>query len=260
MRGGMIDMESNTTLVQCYPAHEAVPDGEGSFPPVLLLHDEFGLTPHLRGVANRLAGAGFYALAPNLYALPTSFAQVAPEWMKATGPAFLPYSDEAAAQERAATLSDERADAIVAQALAYIAGRSRARAGGAGVLGFSMGGRLALLSACRHPGEIRAAVGFYPAGLASPVSARKPAALDVAAALEAPLLLLYGAFDQEIRAAERESVRGRLSALGKDFHLEVFPEAPHGSFCPEREEHRIAASKAAWDETLAFLRKNLAAA
>ena len=57
MRGGMIDMESNTTLVQCYPAHEAVPDGQGSFPAVIVAHDRFGLNPHVKGVANRLAGA-----------------------------------------------------------------------------------------------------------------------------------------------------------------------------------------------------------
>lgn len=257
MRAGMIDMESNTTLVQCFPAHEAIPDGEGSFPAVLLLHDEFGLTPHLRGVANRLAGAGFYALAPNLYAFPASFAEAAPELMKAPGPAFFPYSEELEAQERASTLSDARADAIITQALAYIAGRSRARTGGVGVLGFSMGGRLALLAARRHPGQIRAAVCFYPPGVAASASPRKPPALDEAATLEARLLLFYGAFDQKIRAGEREAVAGRLTALGKDFQIEVFPEAPHDFFCSEREEYRIRASKTAWERTLRFLRESL---
>ena len=38
MRSSMIDMESNTTLVQCYPAHEAIPDGHGPFPAVIVVH------------------------------------------------------------------------------------------------------------------------------------------------------------------------------------------------------------------------------
>ena len=253
----MIDMESNTTLVQCYPAHEAVPDGDGPFPAVLLLHDRFGLTPHLRGVANRLARAGFYALAPNLYAFPASFADVAPEFMKSPGPAFFDYSEELAAKERRATLSDERAEAIVTQALAYVAGRSHARIGGVGVLGFSMGGRLALLAACRHPEEIRACVCFYPEGLARPLSPRQPPAPDHAEDLRAPLLLFYGAFDEEVRREEREAVHDRLSALGKDFKIEVFPEAPHDFFCSERDSYRIHASRVAWEETLSLFRRTL---
>ncbi len=260
MRAGMIDMESNTTLVQCYPAHEAVPDGDGPFSAVLVLHDRFGLTPHVRGVANRLARAGFYALAPNLYALPASFVDTAPNLMKAPGPTFFPYSDEFAAGESAATLSDERADAIIGQALAYVAGRSHARGGGVGVLGFSMGGRLALLAACLHLDEVRAAVCFYPEGMASSKSPRRPAALDRVADLKAPVLLFYGALDDQIRSAQQEAVRMRLAALGKDFQMEVFREAGHDFFCSERDTYRIHASKEAWDQTLAFLRRALGGA
>ena len=43
----MVDMESNTTLVQCYPAHEAVPAGQGPFPPVIVVHDRVGLNAHV---------------------------------------------------------------------------------------------------------------------------------------------------------------------------------------------------------------------
>src|SRR6266536_3117420 len=130
MRAGMIDMESNTTLVQCYPAHEAVPDGQGPFPAVVVAHDRFGLNPHAKGIANRLAAAGFYALAPNFYAVT----------------------------------------------------RGRVHPGGVGLLGFSMGGRLAFLAACRNPGEVRAAVCFYPRGIAraAPGQRGEPLPIDLA--------------------------------------------------------------------------------
>ena len=257
MRSGMIDMESNTTLVQCYPAHEAVPDGDGPFPAVLLLHDKFGLSPNLRGVANRLARQGFYVLTPNLYAHPTSFADVAADVLRMPVVSSIDCADVYTADELASGLTDERADGIVTQALAYTAGRSKARSGGVGVLGFSMGGRLALLAACSHPDEVRACVAVTPEGLGEALDPRHPAALSGVESLRAPLLLLYGAFDREVNAAEREAARVRLSALGKEFTIEVFPEAPHDFFFSDRETYRIKASKIAWEKTLALFRSTL---
>src|SRR6266498_3453988 len=158
MRGGMIDMESNTTLVQCYPAHEAVPEGAGPFPGVVIAHDRFGLSPHIKGIANRLAHEGFYVLAPNFYALPTSVAGAAPEMMRPSSAGYFDFERDAEAGEAAAMLSDTRAETIMRQAIGYARTRSRVRAGGIGLLGFSMGGRLAFLAACANPEDVRACV------------------------------------------------------------------------------------------------------
>lgn len=250
-------MESNTTLVQCYPAHEAYPDGDGPFPAVLLFHDKFGLTPSFRGTANRLAREGFYTLAPNFYAVCASFADVAPDFMRTGGPSFLDAADEISADSFAGGLTDERAEMVIGQALAYVAGRSHARSGGVAILGLSMGGRLAVFAACRHPDEIRACVAFTPEQLSRAQSPHKSAFLDYAEDLRAPLLLFYGGLDEEVRVAEREAVRAKLSALGKDFAIEVFRGAPHDFFCSDRETYRIGASKKAWEETLGFFRRTL---
>ncbi|HEY3202257.1 MAG TPA: dienelactone hydrolase family protein [Thermoanaerobaculia bacterium] len=254
MRAGMIDMESNTTLVQNFPAHEAMPDGRGPFPAVVIFHDRFGLSAHVRGVANRLARAGFYALAPNFYALPTSFASVAPEFMRGLTVGFFDYADEAAAVERAATLTDERAEVVFRQAFRYLATRSRARSGPFGVLGFSMGGRLAFLAACVAPEYVRACVGFYPAGLGDDAAVHPGQSDPLARAgdLLAPLRLFFGRLDTTIRDVQRERIRSRLMELGRDFRIEVFPEAGHDFFCSERQTYRIRASKVAWEETLAL--------
>ncbi|HEY6147211.1 MAG TPA: dienelactone hydrolase family protein [Thermoanaerobaculia bacterium] len=257
MPGGMIDMESNTTLVQCYPAHEAYPDGAGPFPALLLFHDKFGLTSDFRGTANRLAREGFYTLAPNFYAVCASFADVAPEFMRTAGPSGFGPADESSADSFATGLTDDRAAAVIAQALAYVAGRSHARGGGVGVLGFSMGGRLALRAACLHPDAIRACVAFTPERLTRARSAGQPAVLDDVDRLRAPVLILYGGLDENVRAAEREAVRARLADLGKDVTVEVFREAPHDFMFGDRETYRVGPSKRAWSATLAFLRQAL---
>jgi carboxymethylenebutenolidase len=256
----MIDMESNTTLVQCYPAHEAVPDGQGPFPAVVVVHDRFGLSPHIRGVANRLASAGFYALAPSLYALPTSVADVAPEFMRPSRAIHYGYDDESRADDAAASLSQERAEAVLGQAFGYAISRAKVRApGGVGVLGFSMGARLAFLAACRYPDEVRACVAFYGKRIAgSPsVSHGRPAPLDLAGNLRASLLLFYGELDTTVSRRERDAIRDRLTALGKDFRMEVYHDAGGEFFLEERDSYRIHASKLAWEETLALFHRSL---
>jgi len=262
MRAGMIDLESNTTLVQAFPAHEAVPDGSGPFPTILVFHDRFGLTAQLRGVVNRLARAGFCAVAPNFYALPSSFASVAPEFMGTLTVGCFGPEEDAEADERAATLTDERAEAVFRQAARFLDTRARVHAGGLGALGFGMGGRLAFLAACAMPQAISACVAFYPEGLGSerPLFHGQADPLGRAESLTAAVRLFYGGLDDSIHEAQRERVRARLTQLGKDFHIEAFPEAGHDFFCSDRESYRIKASKTAWEEALAFFRATLGAA
>ncbi len=256
----MIDMESNTTLVQCYPAHEAVPDGPGPFPAVIVAHDRFGMSPHVRGVANRLANSGFYALVPSLYAMPTSVADVAPEFMRPSRVIHYGYDDEERADEAAAMLSDERAEAVLGQALSYAIGRAKVRApAGVGILGFSMGARLAFLAACRFPEEVRACVAFYGKGLAGSASLPhgRPAPLDLAGNLRASLLLFYGELDTTVSRRERDAIRDRLTALGKDFRIETYHNAGGEFFLEERDSYRIHASKVSWEDTIALFRRTL---
>lgn len=164
------------------------------------------------------------------------------------------WSDEAAARERAAGLTDDLASSILAQAIAFVAGRSRALSGGVNLLGFGTGGRLAFLGACLDPDSVRSAACFFPVDLEASRPPGAPAPLERASAISAPLLLLYGLLDPEIRAAEREAVRQELTALGKTFRIEVFREAGHDFFCEERDSYRIRASKTSWQETLALFR------
>jgi carboxymethylenebutenolidase len=255
VRAGMIDMESNTTLVQCYPAHAAFPEEEGVFPGVLVLHDRFGLNTHTRVVTNRLAHAGFCAIAPDLYAAPTSVADSAPPSMWPMLPTYFDWSRESAARHRAAALPDDRALEIVERGFGYFAGRAKAIPRPIGVLGFGTGGRLALLAASVFPDEMRAAVCFYPDGLtARQAAGSSKSALDRLCFPTAPILIFYGLLDRTISPDEREAVSRKLQTLNARFRIESFPDAEHDFFCEERDCFRIHDSKVAWEETLAWLR------
>lgn len=253
---GMIDMESNPMLVQCFPAHQAVPGGDGSFPPVLVLHDRLGLTAHVRHVANRLAHADFYALAPDLYGTPSVFSAFEKDSARAAHRTYFEWAEEVSAREREASLTDDRALEILEQAIVYAGGRARARSGGVHLLGFGTGGRLAFLGACRFPDSVRSLSCFAPhdLGRPKPPGAPKPSPLDGADRLSAPALFLYGKLDRSISPDEIEAVRGRLAHLGKRFRIEQLRNAGPDFFCEERDTYRVGASKIAWDATLELFR------
>ncbi len=257
MRAGMVDMESNTTLVQCYPAHEAVPDGHGPFPAVIVIHGPFGLNPFTVLTANRLAHEGFYALAPDFYASPTSFADVAPDYMRIPSGGSIDYDDQATAMMRAEGLSDERAGNIFRQALGYVAIRSDARNGGVGVVGFSTGARLALLGACMYPEDVRALAGFSPTGI-TPDREHGRSLLERLDAIRCPVLLFYGGLDATVPLAERERLQARLAQLGKEFSVHVFREADHDFYASDRDTYDISSSRTAWTAMVALFRKAIA--
>lgn len=258
MKSSMVDMESNTTLVQNYPAHEAIPDGEGPFPAIVLAHDRFGLSLCVRGIGNRLAQAGFYTLTPALYALPTSFVELAPDWMHAAGPVGFTPDQESQAEDRAATLSDERATSLIERAIRYAQGRPETRSGPVGLLGFSMGGRFAFQAACDFADQVGVCVCFYPEGLFSSLPGRgRQMPVARASSLKAPLLLLYGARDERVAASERGSLATLLRNLGKDVALEEYRNAGHDFICSDSESFRVGAANRAWKAMLAFFKTRL---
>ncbi len=57
----------NTQHYVTAPAYLARPSGNGTFPAVIVLHTSQGLTADIKHTADRLAEAGFVALAPDLY-------------------------------------------------------------------------------------------------------------------------------------------------------------------------------------------------
>lgn len=115
----------------------------GSGPGVIVIQEWWGLVGHVKNVADRLAAAGFVALAPDLY------------HGVATGE-----PDEA--RRLLMGLAMDGAARDIAGAAAHLSGLESVLGRGIGAVGFCMGGSLALWSATLDA-PIVAAVGFYPA-------------------------------------------------------------------------------------------------
>lgn len=123
------------------------------------------------------------------------------------------------------------------------------------VTGFCMGGRLASLATTLGLG-FAGAIAFYgwPVG---PHRSGMPAPADLARQIECSILAIYGGADQGITAEVRNEYDRALDAAGVDHGTIVYDGAPHSFFDRKAAEFQ-AASSAAWDETLGFIRKHTA--
>lgn len=217
------------------------PTGSGPFPGVLVLMEAFGLTPHVRRVCQRLAGLGYAALAPDFY----------------RGEIFA-YDQMDAVRARLARLDDDALLADIDVAAAALQARPDVDAARLGIVGFCMGGRLAFLAACRRPQRYAVAASFY-GGSIDPGTARdrygRRAPIASADALQAPVLLVYGADDASIPAEEHGRIATRLSALRRRYALSVHPAAGHGFCCEDRPSHAPLAARAAFGELQLFFDK-----
>ena len=176
-------------------AHLAVPPvGSGPWPGVVVVHELFGLTDDIRSQADRLAAAGYLALAPDLFTaggalrcLKTTFAALS----SGTGPA---YGDLEASR-------------------ALLAGRPDCT-GKVAVLGFCLGGGFALMAATR--GFDAAAPNYGPL----PKDAAR--VLDGAC----PVVASYGARDRGLRGAA-DRLERVLTDAGVEHDVKEYADAGH---------------------------------
>ena len=239
---GMVDVETESGAM---PAYVARPSTAGTYGALIVVHEAFGLNPHIKSVADRLAEAGYVVLAPDLYYRESS--------------TVVGYDNLPEAIRLMGCLSDDTVVADMGAAIAYLQRLPDVRGDRIGVTGFCMGGRVTFLTACVNP-AVKAAVAFYGGGIGSvmqPGERTPKAPLEYADRLTAPLLLLFGEDDPFIPLAEVERIKQRLVTLRKPAETIVYPNAPHGFFCNERDSFRPDAAADAWRRMLQFFDEHL---
>ncbi|MGD8380355.1 MAG: dienelactone hydrolase family protein [Gammaproteobacteria bacterium] len=208
---------------------------------ILVLMEAFGITGHIRGVCDRLAGLGFAALAPDIF----------------HGRVFA-YDDMDAVLPFLKSLDEDAIMNETGRALAWLRNTAGMPAEKTGAIGFCLGGRLAGRAAIEHADQLGAAVSCYGGGIAAKEDrfGRAPLTPDFDR-LRAPWLLVYGAEDGSIGPDEHGRIAQALSERKKRFCLSLYPEAGHGFLCEERASYAPDAAARAWPEITGFLGRNL---
>jgi carboxymethylenebutenolidase len=211
-------------------------------PAVMVLMEAFGLNDNIKGVCDRLARAGYAALAPDFY----------------HGQVF-PYTDLTGAIAKLKSLNDDVVMAEFGKGLDFLKTRRNVIQKGVGVTGFCMGGRYTFLANAVHAQQVKAAVSFYGGGIAAQADvAGRPSLLQRVSTMEAPLMFMYGSEDSYIMAEEHQRIALAMSQAKKRYSINVFPGAGHGFMSDRRDSYNPAAAKEAWDMTLAFFDRHLA--
>ncbi len=225
--GLMIDFASNGSTDQGYLAS---PDGS-SGPGVVVIQEWWGLVAHIKDVCDRLAGEGFVALAPDLY-----------HGERVAEP------DEAGKLMMALEL--DRAGRDMSGAVDELAARSSGK--GVGVIGFCMGGGLALMLASQRPDRVRAVVPFYGA---APWEGAQP---DYTTLTGAVLGHYAGHDEWASPELARALVRTLREAGNTDVAIHIYPDSEHAFFNDTRPEvYDAEASALAWQRTIEFLRTRI---
>ncbi len=210
------------------------PERSDPAPVVLVVHEIFGLSHWVRGVADQLAADGFIAIAPDLLTM-----QNIP-----TGADGAPDADAA----RQAIQGLDR-DAIHRQLLAVAEyGMSLPAATDSyGIVGFCWGGTVSFEHAIRSPG-LGASVVYYGT---SPDTA-------LLGSIQAPVLGLYGENDARVNATVPPAA-ATMARLGKVFESETYAGAGHGFLRQQdgQDGANLAASQEAWPRTIAWFREHL---
>lgn len=223
--GEMIEFPSNGGRASGYLAS---PSGGG--PGVVVIQEWWGLVGHITAVCDRFAAEGFVALAPDLY-----------HGQATTEP------DDAARLMMALRIEEAAKD--LSGAVDAVVARSSGR--GVGVVGFCMGGGLALLAGVRRADVVRAVVPFY--GLI-PWPGVNPDWSEMRAAVQGH----YAEHDDFAGPAAARQLESTFRTLGLRSEFFVYPGTEHAFFNDDRPEvYAPEAAALAWQRTLAFLREEL---
>jgi carboxymethylenebutenolidase len=203
-----------------YLAVPASGNGQG----VLVLHAWWGLTDFFTAICDRLAAAGFVALAPDLYDGRTA-------------------TTREQAEQLSSTLNDEATAALINRASAELQARPGGEGRPIGVVGFSLGGAWAL-SLQKGVGAI---VIYYATVPAEYIAASAPS-------------LGHFAEDDEFEPLENvQQLEQTLRARGLSAEFYIYPNTRHWfAEINQPAYYDAAAAELAWTRTIDFLRRHLA--
>jgi len=207
----------------------ARPVGMQAGPGVLVIQEWWGLNDNIRSMADQLAGAGYVALAVDLYE-----GEVAED------------RGGARALVQKAMAAGERLEKNMRQARAYLvdtAGATRV-----GTIGWCFGGGWSLRTALVLGDGVDAAVMYYGRVVTEP---------ERLAALSAPLLGHFGELDNGIPVDGVRQMEAALGELGKAATVHVYEGANHAFANPSGTRYQQAAADLAWERTLEFFAAHL---
>ncbi len=225
--------------------HTARPDDGGKHAAVIVIQEIFGVNNDVKSIAERFAGEGYFAAAPEMF-------------HRSGAGLDIPFSDMPRASGERGKLSEADIRADVQATIDYLRSNPDVDADRIGIVGFCFGGMVSYLGSTMA--GVKASAVYYGGGILPrpDAPADAPRLLDATAdSVQAPIIGFWGDQDGGIPVANVEEIGETLKAKGKSIENHVYEGAGHGFFCAERASYNEAASNDAWPKTLAFFEAHL---
>jgi carboxymethylenebutenolidase len=225
------DPDIVTEMVEIAPGIKGYlvrPKAAGTYPAVLVIHENRGLNPHIKDLTRRVAKEGFIAFGADY---------------------LTPLGGTPADEDKAREMFKElKPDAVVAFSTAAVDALAKIQGGNGkvGAVGFCWGGGAVNALAVTGDPNLKAGVSYY---------GMQPK--DGVAKITAPLLLHYASLDERINAGIKD-YEAALTADGKVFEAFVYDGVNH-AFNNDTNAARYnkEAADLAWGRTIGFFRKYL---
>lgn len=243
LEAGEVEVQENGVELYAYMAKPK--NVTAALPVVIVCSEIFGVHEHIADVARRFAKQGYLAIAPEFFTRagdPTSLGTMA-EIMK----------------KIISQTPDAQVMADIRACLSWAA-KNGGDTSRSAITGFCWGGRITWL-ACANIPELKAGVAWY-GRLVGQKSDNFPAhPVDLARALKAPVLGLYGGADDGIPLDTVDQMKQALAqatgnAAAQASRFEIYAVAPHAFHADYRATYREAAAKDGWEKCLQWFKKH----
>lgn len=215
------------------------PEGQGTWPAVILWPDVMGLRPAFHDMGRRLASEGYVVLAVNPYYRGTTVAALGPVDFS---------SPDGRAKVAPFRLNNAQVDEDNAAYLAFLDAQpqtnTRAKAG---VQGYCMSGPYTFRAAAKLPGRIGAGASFHGGGLTTD-AADSPHKL--VPQIKGRMLVAVAANDDERDPKSKDLLKEAFAAARVPATVEVYPGANHGWTVRGSAAYNEPAAERAWAELL----------
>jgi carboxymethylenebutenolidase len=225
----------------------ALPEGKSARPAVLVFEEIFGINKFLRDVAQRLAGEGYVAVAPDYHHR---------AWPLGTQLAY----DEAGHKKGMEVIPKLTVDGITADVnavLAYLKTRTDVRHDKLGAIGFCIGGHAAFLAAATQP--VNATASFYGGGIAVFSPGGGAPTVTRAKNIKGKIICFFGKNDKMIPPEQVATIRKALDENKVRNEVVEYADAGHAFFCdaPERGSYNAKAAADAWERVKRMFKEEL---
>jgi len=208
----------------------AIPEGEGPFPALVLIHEWWGLNDNIKDLADDFADQGYVALAVDLY-----------DGQSAATP------EEAGALATSVRENVQMAFDNLESATEYLSSREEVNSEQLASVGWCFGGQWAYNMAVNNM-NIDASVMYYGRFMAE----------DDLSMMRASILGHFGEEDTSIAVDDVREFEARLNTLSGNHAVFIYPNAGHAFANEDNEEaYNKEAAELAWERTLDFLSREV---